>query len=42
MTEDQIRNAVHPVIEKEPNPEEMKQVAARLASVGWPGALETH
>jgi hypothetical protein len=24
------------VIEKEPNPEEIHQVAARLASVGWP------
>jgi len=36
VTEDEIRAAVHAVIEKEPNPEEIHQVAARLASVGWP------
>ncbi|WP_422749864.1 DUF3349 domain-containing protein [Mycobacterium sp. WMMD1722] len=36
VTEDEIRSAVHAVIEKEPNPEEIHQVAARLASVGWP------
>lgn len=36
VTEDEIRKAVHNVIEKEPNPEEIHQVAARLASVGWP------
>lgn len=36
VTEEQIRNAIHEVIEKEPNPEEIHQVAARLASVGWP------
>ena len=36
VTEDEIRTAVHQVIEKEPNPEEIHQVAARLASVGWP------
>jgi ribonuclease I len=36
VTEDEIRTAVHSVIEKEPNPEEVHQVAARLASVGWP------
>ena len=36
VTEDEIREAVHAVIEKEPNPEEIHQVAARLASVGWP------
>ena len=36
VTEDEIRHAVHAVIEKEPNPEEIHQVAARLASVGWP------
>lgn len=36
VTEQQIRAAIHEVIEKEPNPEEMRQVAARLASVGWP------
>ena len=36
VTEDEIRKAVHEVIEKEPNPEEIRQVASRLASVGWP------
>lgn len=36
VTEQQIREAIHQVIEKEPNPEEIHQVAARLASVGWP------
>ena len=36
VTEDEIRRAVHAVIEKEPNPEEIHQVASRLASVGWP------
>jgi uncharacterized protein (DUF2267 family) len=39
VTQDQIREAVHSLIDKEPNPEEIHQVAARLASVGWP--LET-
>lgn len=36
VTEEQIRAAIHEVIEKTPNPEEVHQVAARLASVGWP------
>ena len=36
VTVDQIRDAVRQVIEKEPNPEEVNQVAGRLASVGWP------
>jgi hypothetical protein len=36
VTEDEIRTAVHAVIAKEPNPEEIHQVASRLASVGWP------
>ncbi len=36
VTEDEIRTAVQSVIDKEPNPEEIHQVAARLASVGWP------
>jgi hypothetical protein len=27
---------VHDVIDKEPNPDEIHQVASRLASVGWP------
>lgn len=39
VTEDEIRTAVQAVIEKEPNPEEIHQVAARLASVGWPLAV---
>lgn len=36
VTEEQIRDAIHEITEKEPNPEEIRQVAARLASVGWP------
>jgi hypothetical protein len=40
VTDDQIRGAVREVIEKDPNPEELHQVASRLASVGWP--LESH
>ncbi len=38
-TEDQIRQAVHAVIAKEPNSHEINQVAARLAVVGWPLAV---
>jgi len=36
VTEDEIREAVHTAIDKEPNPEDIHQVAARLASAGWP------
>jgi ribonuclease I len=36
VTETEIRAAVQEVIDKEPNPEEIHQVASRLASVGWP------
>lgn len=36
VTQDEIRKAVEKIIEKEPNPEEIHQVASRLASVGWP------
>lgn len=36
VTPQEIRAAIHLVTDKEPNPEEMHQVAARLASVGWP------
>lgn len=36
VTEDEIRAAVLAVNGKEPNPEEIHQVASRLASVGWP------
>lgn len=36
VTEDEIRTAISGLIDKEPNPEEIHQVAARLASVGWP------
>lgn len=39
VTEAEIHAAVQGVIDKEPNPEEIHQVAARLASVGWPLAL---
>lgn len=42
VTVDQIQDAIRQVAEKEPTDEEMRQVAARLASVGWPlaGPLE--
>jgi hypothetical protein len=36
VTEAQIRDAIRQVIAKDPNPEEINQVAGRLASVGWP------
>ena len=36
VTADQIREAIRDTTEKEPNGEEINQVAARLASVGWP------
>ncbi|AFM15489.1 Protein of unknown function (DUF3349) [Mycolicibacterium chubuense NBB4] len=36
VTPEEIRAAIHLVTEREPNPEEIHQVAARLASVGWP------
>lgn len=36
VTEDRIRAAIAQVIETEPNPEEINQVASRLAGVGWP------
>lgn len=36
VTEAQIRQAVQAVIAKEPNINEINQVAARLALVGWP------
>jgi ribonuclease I len=42
VSEHEIRTAIHRLIEKEPNPEEIHQVAARLASVGWPLADCSH
>lgn len=36
VSDDQIRQAIHQVIAKEPNANEINQVAARLALVGWP------
>jgi len=36
VSEEQIRDAIRQVIAKDPNPEEINQVAGRLASVGWP------
>jgi uncharacterized protein (DUF2267 family) len=41
VTEEDIRTAVAKVIAKEPNPEEIHQVASRLASVGWPLAVHS-
>jgi hypothetical protein len=42
VTDEEIREAIHKIIEKEPNPEEIRQVAARLASVGWPLAAHSN
>jgi len=42
VTEAEIHAAVQGVIDKEPNPEEIHQVASRLASVGWPLATASH
>jgi hypothetical protein len=39
VTAEDIKQAIREVAEKEPNPEEMRQVASRLASVGWPLAV---
>lgn len=39
VTDEHIRDAVHQIIEKEPTADEINQVAARLASVGWPLAM---
>lgn len=36
VTDEQIRQAVRDVIAKEPNSNEINQIAARLAMVGWP------
>ena len=36
VSEQEIRAAIHTITDVEPNPEEIHQVAARLASVGWP------
>ena len=36
VTESQIRHAVRDVTAQEPNSNEINQVAARLALVGWP------
>jgi hypothetical protein len=42
VTDEEIRTAIHQVTEQEPNPEEIHQVAARLASVGWPLAANAN
>lgn len=36
VTADKIREAIRETIEKEPTVQEINQVAARLAMVGWP------
>lgn len=36
VTAEQIQAAIREVTEKEPNADEINQVAARLALVGWP------
>ena len=42
VTDDEIREAIQQVTDKEPNPEQIHQVAARLASVGWPLAAHSN
>jgi hypothetical protein len=42
VTEAEIHAAVQGVIDKQPNPEEIHQVASRLASVGWPLATASN
>jgi uncharacterized protein (DUF2267 family) len=41
FTEEQIVDAIAGVTEQAPNPEEINQVASRLAAVGWPLASAT-
>jgi hypothetical protein len=36
VTEDEIHDAIQEVTDQAPNPEEIHQVSARLALVGWP------
>ena len=36
VTAERIREAIREVVEKEPTPDEINQVAGRLAMVGWP------
>lgn len=36
VTESEIHNAIEQVTAKAPSPEEIQQVSARLALVGWP------
>lgn len=36
VTDHQIEEAIQKVTERQPNPDEMRQVASRLAAVGWP------
>jgi hypothetical protein len=36
VTDEEIRTAIEKVTAVAPNPEEIHQVASRLASVGWP------
>ena len=36
VTDEQIERAIRDVTEKESTPEDLNQVASRLASVGWP------
>lgn len=42
VTPAEIHAAVQGVIDKQPNPEEIHQVASRLASVGWPLATASN
>ena len=41
VTDKQIEDAIREVTEKDANPDELNQEAARLASVGWPLAASS-
>ena len=36
VTDAQIQSTIRQITDRQPHPEEMNQVASRLASVGWP------
>ena len=36
VTTDEIHEAIHEITEHQPSPDDVHQVASRLASVGWP------
>lgn len=42
VTREQIQETIRQITAQEPNPDEIHQVASRLASVGWPLAAATY